>query len=93
MIDLDAIQPSYYEFTLKGKGYTVPSMDSLPAEMVLDLACKGDVTRSDLALLFNTVLKEYAPDALRLMSSAQLKAMLADWTKTGNVGESSPSSD
>lgn len=88
MLNLDDIKPRGMEFELGGKSYSVPTIDAMDADPVLDLLTKGEgVERADVITLFRAVLERHAPDALRQMTLAQLKALVAEWTKTGDVGE------
>ena len=93
MINLDAVQTRTMDFTLNGEGYSVPTLDSLDAETLLVLVEKEHVDRSDILAMFRGVLDRHAPGAIERMSIAQLKALLEAWQETGNVGETSPSSD
>lgn len=93
MIDLDAIQPSTMDFRFHGKTYSVPTIDALEADPVLELVNREGVRESDVLALFRSVLEEHAPEALAGMTLAQLKALVSGWQTTGDVGESSPSSD
>ena len=93
MIDLDAIQPKTLDFTLGGASYSIPTLDALQADAVLDLIDKGDVSRNDVIALFRGVIATHAPGALKDMTVERLKALLDAWQATGDVGESSPSSD
>ena len=93
MLNLDDIKPRTVEFTLGGKEYAIPSIDGLDADTAFDLIGRGDTGRADTIALFKATLDEHAPGARANMSVAQIRAILADWQKSGNVGESSPSSD
>lgn len=93
MIDLDAIQPGTMEFQLRGVTYSVPTLDALEADPVLELVNREGVRESDVLALFRGVLEKHAPEALAGMTLAQLKALVSGWQTTGDVGESSPSSD
>lgn len=93
MIDLDAIKPSTMDFQLDGETYSVPTLDTLDAENVLDLLNKETVSRTDILAMFREVIQKHAPNALGHMTLAQLKALLDAWESTGSAGESSPSSD
>ena len=93
MLDLDAIEPRSYEFRHNGRTYAVPTLDSLEADVLLDLVDGGSVDATAALDLFLSVLDEHAPGAREGMTLAKLKLLLADWQKSGNVGESSPSSD
>ena len=93
MTNLDAIQTEPFGFTLGGKDYSIPALDSLDADLVLDLISKDDVSMGDVMALFRATLDKHAPEALERMRLDQLKALLRDWMGTGNVGESSTSSD
>lgn len=93
MIDLDTIESASFEFKHNGNVYSVPTIDALDADAVLDLVSKENVSEADVFMLFKSVVAEHAPEALHGMSLAKLKALVAGWQTTGNVGESSPSSD
>lgn len=94
MINLDAIQPKTLDFTLGGAAYSIPTLDALDAEPVLALIDKGDdMSPSEILALFRDTLAKHAPGALEHMTLEQLKALLGEWRTTGDVGESSPSSD
>ncbi len=93
MIDLDAIKPSTMDFTFEGKQYSVPALDAMDADLALDLVEKGTISRSEIVALFRKVLKEHAPEACKHMKLAHVKVLAEKWQDTGNVGESSPSSD
>lgn len=93
MINLDTIKPRMMDFTLNGEDYSIPALDSLDAETLLGLVGKEQVDRSEVLAMFRGVLEKHAPGALSSMSLAQLKLLLDAWQETGNVGESSPSSD
>lgn len=93
MVDLDAIQQNTMDFTLGGSRYSVPALDSLDADELLGLVEKGSVDRSDILALFRSVIERHAPGAMEGMTLAQFRALLEAWQETGDVGESSPSSD
>ena len=93
MLDLDAIQPRTMGFTLHGEAYSIPTLDALDADGLLGLAEKERVDRSDILALFRSVIDKHAPGAMERMSIAQFRALLEAWQETGDVGESSPSSD
>ena len=91
-VDLDAVKPATLEFPLCGTTYSIPTIDALPAETALDIVERG-ASRGEMVQLFRGVLDQHAPDALKRMTTAQLMALLDAWKQTGDVGESSPSSD
>ncbi|HAM15354.1 MAG TPA: hypothetical protein DCP91_05760 [Eggerthellaceae bacterium] len=93
MIDLDTIPTSTMDFQLGGETYTIPTLDALDADNVLMLLDKESVNRSDVIAMFRNVLETHAPGALKSMTMAQLTSLLVAWRGTGDVGESSPSSD
>lgn len=93
MLNLDDIKPRTIEFTLGGKKYAIPSIDGLDADTAFELIGRGDLDRADTVALFEAVLDKHAPGARADMNVAQMRAILADWQKSGNVGESSTSSD
>lgn len=93
MIDLDAIQPRTMEFQLGGKAYSVPTLDALDISLALDLVDKDGAGSRDILALFRNLMAEHAPGALEHMTVEQFKTLFGEWQQTGNVGESSPSSD
>ena len=93
MLNLDDIQPRVMEFRLCGETYAVPTLDALEADPVLSLIEDGNVDRADIINLFRSVLDKHAKGAVEHMTLAQLHALLAEWQRTGDAGESSPSSD
>lgn len=93
MLNLDDIQPRVMEFRLGGETYAVPTLDALEADPVLSLIEGGNVDRADIINLFRAVLDKHAKGAVERMTLAQLHALLAEWQKSGDAGESSPSSD
>lgn len=93
MLNLDDIQPRVMEFRLGGETYAVPTLDALEADPVLSLIEGGNVDRADIINLFRSVLDKHAKGAVEHMTLAQLHALLAEWQRTGDAGESSPSSD
>ena len=93
MLNLDDIKPRVMEFRLGGETYAVPTLDALDADPVLAIIDKGDVNRADIINLFRATLDKHAKGAVEHMTLAQLHALLAEWQKTGDAGESSPSSD
>ena len=93
MLDLDAIQTKTMGFTLGGEPFEIPTLDSLEADALLGLAIGESVSRSDVLDLFRSVIDKHAPGAMERMTLAQFRALLDAWQDTGDVGESSPSSD
>lgn len=93
MLNLDDIKPRTMEFVLDGVTYAVPTLDALDADPVLAIIDKGEIDRSAIIGLFRGVLAKHAAGALERLTLAQLHALLAEWQKTGDAGESSPSSD
>lgn len=92
MLNLDAIKPRTVDFELGGEKYSLPSIDALDADNVLGLVMDGG-TSVDMMALFKAVLEKHAPGALEKMRVDQMRALLGEWQKSGNAGESSPSSD
>ena len=93
MIDLDAIQNRTLDFQLGGVAYSIPALDALGADEVLDLVNKGTLDRTDVLELFRSILAKHAHGAMDAMTLSQLRALLEAWQETGDAGESVPSSD
>lgn len=92
MLNLDDIKPRTMEFAIGGRQYAIPTIDSLDADTIVDVI-EGGAGSVEYIKLFRGVLAKHAPEALGSMTVAQMNALLKEWQKTGNAGESSPSSD
>lgn len=94
MLNLDEITVPPFEFQIHGKAYSVPAINGLEVEPVLDMIIDDKpMTRADLTELFRSVVRKYAPDALEGMTIEQFKRISTEYMNSGNAGESSPSSD
>lgn len=93
MLNLDEIAPRSFGFQLGGKTYQIPTLDSIGAAPVLDLIEGGGDATAGTTALFRAILAEHAPEAMEVLTVAQLKALTTAYMRTGNAGESSPSSD
>lgn len=94
MLNLDEIKSEPFEFTLGGVAYSIPALDDINAAPVVALLeSDAPVTKADAANLFRSVLREHAPGALEKMTVSQLGAITREYMQTGDLGESSPSSD
>lgn len=87
MLNLDAIEPTTFEFQLGGKKYTIPTLDSIDAAPVLDVIEGNDVSTASVTALFRAIIAKHAPDAMEHMSIAQLKALTSAYMSTGDAGE------
>lgn len=92
MLNLDEIRPREIPFTLGGREYSIPTIDALDADTAIDFIGRKDVEGADYLGLFRSVVERHAPGALESLTVAQMRALLADWQRSGNAGESSTSS-